>query len=400
MTPIASDSRLCTGCLACLNVCPQDAIVVTRDAMGRTLPMIATEKCSACGLCARICPANSAPVVHPVLRCLAAYSKDEDDRRKCSSGGLAAILARRILDAHGVVFGAAYDAHHHQVAHAEVTARADVARLRGSKYAQSDTGLTYRLAQRHLRAGREVLYVGTPCQIDGLVRYLGKDWPQLVAVDLVCHGTPPAQYLAEHLQSLRTSADIADVAFRGERDYHLTVSSRLRTEFSQPYPADTYFKAFMDGLSLRENCYHCPYAQPRRVADITLGDFWKLDRSRLKRPYEGKISLVLINTAKGMRLWEHVQEACHWEEFPVSHALSGNAQLNAAPARDADRGRFEQAYPRLGFERAVRKTHVGRDVASYRRRQRLRSGFAYRWLKKLRGAVFPLRFHIPGRKTS
>ena len=398
MTPIASDSRLCTGCLACLNVCPQDAVVVTQDALGRTVPMIATEKCSGCGRCARICPANSAPVFHPVLQCLAAYSKDEEDRRESSSGGLAAILARRILDDGGVVFGAAYDARR-QVAHVEVAARADVACLRGSKYAQSDVGLTYRLAQRHLRAGRKVLYVGTPCQIDGLVRYLGADWPRLVAVDLVCHGTPPAQYLAEHLRSIRPAADVADVAFRGARDYHLTVSSRARTEYCQPYRADTYFQAFMDGLSLRENCYHCPYAHPRRVADVTLGDFWKLDRSRLQRPYAGKISLVLINTAKGMRLWEQIRDACHWVEVPWSHALPGNAQLNAAPAPDADRPRFERAYPRLGFEKAVRKTHVGRDVAAYRRRQRFRSGFAYRWLKKIRSTLLPPRVHPPERKT-
>ena len=128
---IITDLNRCTGCLACLNVCPQDAVVVTQDALGRTVPMIATEKCSGCGRCARICPANSAPVFHPVLQCLAAYSKDEEDRRESSSGGLAAILARRILDDGGVVFGAAYDARR-QVAHVEVAARADVACLRGN----------------------------------------------------------------------------------------------------------------------------------------------------------------------------------------------------------------------------------------------------------------------------
>jgi len=237
--------------------------------------------------------------------------------------------------------------------------------LKRSKYVQSFIGTSYRRVKEQLVMGKYVLFVGTPCQIDGLHGYLGREHETLVTVDLICHGTPPAAYLREyvHYTAAQRNNTADHVTFRGGKDdYFLTLWNRHDVIYRKEANLDSYFTAFLYGLIFRDNCYHCQYAKPDRVSDITIGDFWGLDRTTLSNSYDGKISLALINTKRGQEFFARVNHLFTWETRSVEEAIDGNPQLQKPAVKDRDRERFEKAYKIGGFVKAIHSTTIPRRI--------------------------------------
>lgn len=352
----------CTGCFACMNICPKNAISVGTDKMGKTIPRVDSAKCVDCRLCQKTCPANN-----PLVRCepknvYAAWSKNEQDIRLSSSGGAASVFSRKILQEGGVVFGAAViDG---MVSHIAIENEDGIEKLRSSKYVQSDIGYAYRKVKCDLLDGKPVLFTGTPCQIAGLRNFLGKKYENLYTVDLICHGTPPNSYLREHLASVLGKHKEWDrVTFRGEHNYILTVYRGNQIIYQKSNELDTYFRSFLNGLIFRENCYSCLYANEKRVGDITVADFWGIDRKKMEHPYDGRISLVLINTERGERLFDKVKDNMIWEKHTLAEAMSSEqTNLHHPSIPHKDRALFEAIYIKQGFETAVKKTEIGRNI--------------------------------------
>ncbi len=351
------EAARCMGCFACMNACPKDAIAASEDAMGRTVPHIDAGKCVSCGLCRAVCPEVNRPKLSRAPAAYAVWSRDGADRARSSSGGAAAVFAKEVIKGGGIAIGCAVEdgcARHAVIERAE-----DVDRLRGSKYVQSEIGLVYRGVKAALSEGREVVFFGTPCQAAGLRGYLRGHEDGLVTVDLICHGTPPARYLREHVQTAAPGWDVTRFAFRGDRDWKLTLYDGGDVVYSRGRARDAYFAAFMGGLTYRGNCYDCPYKRPERAGDLTVGDFWGLDRRTLKNPYDGKISLVLPNTPKGAAFLERCKPALFWEARRFEEAANGKQGDLIAPNKPPKgRAAFEASYPKEGFERAVRRGGV------------------------------------------
>lgn len=358
------DMEKCTGCFSCMSSCPHQAISVGTDRYGKTIPRIDPDKCRQCGACLRSCPVNQMPELRPSKRALAAWSKAAEDVARSSSGGAAAVFARRMLEQGGVVYGAA--ALDGGVRHVRVEDSGNVDLLRGSKYVQSQMGTIHRQVREDLTAGRRVLFLGVPCQIAGLLRFLHRDYPSLVTVELICHGTPPLTYLQEYAKD-QAGENWDRISFRGQRDWFLTIYEKDRVVYSRRRDQDLYFTAFLDQLTYRDNCYSCPYAQPNRCADLTIGDFWGIDRSSLSVKYGGRISLILTNTDKGEEFWSLCQDGFVWEERPLEEARNpeqGNLLHPSSP--HPDRTLFLETYERKGFTEAVRATEIGALVRSGR----------------------------------
>lgn len=186
---VYKDKPSCCGCYACAQKCPQQCITMTPDHEGFAYPVVDKSRCTACGMCEKICPAlNLYPPTHP-MEVLAAAHKDDRIREASSSGGVFTLLATRVIQSGGVVFGARFDEQWLVVM--DYTEQEEgLEAFRGSKYVQCNTGDTFKQAETFLKQGRQVLYTGTPCQIAGLKRYLRKEYENLLAVDFVCHGTP------------------------------------------------------------------------------------------------------------------------------------------------------------------------------------------------------------------
>ena len=167
------EKNKCTGCTACLNICPNKAIEFIEDEEGFKYPKIIQDKCINCGLCKKTCPIlNYEKRFH--LKSYACYNKNIEERLNSSSGGIFILLAKYILKNGGVVFGAAFD-QQNNLYHVKVDNMNDVKSLMGSKYLQSDLKGIFAKVKEDLKQQKKVLFTGTPCQVEGLKRFLKKD---------------------------------------------------------------------------------------------------------------------------------------------------------------------------------------------------------------------------------
>lgn len=366
------DDNSCSGCCACFNICPKDAISMIENENGITIPKVNMKKCIICNACRNVCPNNTIPKRMRSDYAYAVWSKDDEDIAHSSSGGAAAVFSRKILQNYGVVFGAAYT--DGTVKHIRVDNESELYKLRGSKYVQSQIDKIYNLVKKDVISGKQVLFTGTPCQVAGLQSYLGKDYENLLTIDLVCHGTPPIKYLQEYISDIIGKNEIWNtIAFRGSYDCYLTVSDNARIVYQRKAGDDLYFHAFLQGLTYRENCYHCQYACIDRVADITIGDFWGLDKTKLIHPYTGKVSLVLLNSKKGERLFTVAKEDLIWEQRDINEALNPKqGNLLHPSSKHCDRKIFIDSYHKIGFKRAVNKTRIGKIIRNERIKKFLR----------------------------
>lgn len=356
--PVLADHTRCTGCGACMSGCPRDAITMARDKEGFAYPAIDKKKCVRCGHCTAVCPILHEREPKSLPAAFAAWNRDEGIRRDSTSGGVFTALADYVLESGGVVYGAAMDGRQH-LRHIACFRKEDLWRLRGAKYVQSDLGETFREIKAVLAAGRAVLFSGTPCQVDGLYRYLGCRPEKLITCDLVCHGVPSPGVWEDMARSIETRRHkgLQAVRFRnkvtGWRDSHFTAVYDDGTVESVPLFRTEYGRAFGRALFLRPSCHRCAYTNLNRPGDFTLGDFWGLKPEELPEQQEKGINLLLVNTAHGSHIFD--QLPLSRQAFPVERAVAGNPRLASPIGPAADRAAFFAAYALEPFEQVRKK---------------------------------------------
>lgn len=334
----------CLSCQACVNACPFHAIKMEEDDLGIKLPRIMIDRCKNCGLCKKACPVLSPVNRNTPRKAIALYSKDKTDVRTCSSGGAATAISRYfITKLKGAVFGAAFIDGYPQYIKVEKVEELEL--LKGSKYVFCDPQYIYQEVKESLKEETKCLFIGLPCHVAALRRYLNKVYDNLYTIDLICHGTPPFAYLKQHVISKCISFDdVSTISFRGKEDFKLVICKRKNgVLYKRDNEEDEYFTAFMDGMIHREICYRCEYACLQRVSDMTIGDFWGLDSSALNS-YRGKKSLALLNTKKGETLFNSVMHLFVWEERSVDEAYNGNEQLRRPTGQTIKREIFSRLY--------------------------------------------------------
>ena len=351
-TPVPAERSHCTGCGACASGCPKDAISMERDKEGFLYPAVHEEACVRCGHCTAVCPALHPREPRPLPAVFAAWNRDESVRKDSTSGGVFSVLAEYILESGGVVFGAALDGRQH-LRHVACFRKEDLWRLRGTKYVQSDLGDTFREIKLILKT-RPVLFSGTPCQVDGLYRFLGSRPENLTTCDLVCHGVPSPGVWEDMARSIeqRKGKGLQAVRFRnkvtGWKDSHFTTVYDDGTVDTAPLFATEYGRAFGRALFLRPSCHRCAYTNLNRPGDFTLGDFWGLRPDELLEQQEKGVSLLLVNTAHGSHIFD--QLPLSRQAFPVERAVAGNPRLASPIQQPVDRAAFFAAYALEPFD--------------------------------------------------
>lgn len=280
--------------------------------------------------------------------CLAAVDTDKDELMLSSSGGAFSVLARRTLSHGGTVYGHAFDEGLH-VGCVRVDDLDGLASLRGSKYVQSDMGDAMSLVRDDLKAGREVLFSGTPCQVDGLLAFLGGPQDGLLTVDIVCHGVPSQSFFSDCLKWEFDGSRLDSVRFRDKREgwgcgggttttTTTPVFHRLVTR-DRPFSPEVsfYYRRFLSGDVYRESCYRCPYAGGERPGDFTIGDFWGVDVGASSLDPRHGISVIIANTEKAEALIPYIKEETAWAERPLEEAVRGNDQLMHPTLRPEER---------------------------------------------------------------
>ena len=341
----------CCGCGACAAVCSNGAIDMRTDEEGFLYPVVADDKCVECGACVSVCRAGVGKIkASDNVSAFAAYCIDESIRKSSSSGGIFSILAEEVLRHGGVVYGAAFD-ERFSVKHIAVDKVSELPRLRGSKYVQSDIGDCFADVKRNVLAGRQVLFSGTPCETAGMMNYLGGRHENLLTVDLVCHGVPsPAVWDAyvREICGAKDYDDIKRISFRDKtiswREYSVLFVFKDNTEHRRAMKDDPYMQGFLRNLYLRPSCHACRFKGDNRTSDITLADFWGIEKV-MSEMYDGRgTSLVLTNTKKGLKFLAQIKDKMRIDDADVSEALSHNDAALTSVEANLNREEFFRAF--------------------------------------------------------
>ena len=348
----------CSGCGACRDICPTKAIDLVADIEGFLYPNVNIEKCIKCGMCDRICPIkNIRKEIYDSNKIIAyaAQSKDEFVRQNSSSGGIFTEIASYIINNGGIVFGAAFD-EKFKVIHIGVDNIDDLSKIRGSKYVQSEIGNAYIQVKSHLEFGRMVLFTGTPCQIAGLYSYLGKNYDNLYTQDIICHGVPSPMVWKKYieLREKKAASQVKKIFFRYKKYGWKTYSVRFEfancKEYIQTIRDDLYMRGFLRNLCLRPSCYHCVFKTKNRTADITLADFWGIEKLCPKLDDDRGTSLVILHTLRGNNLFNNIGENLIYQITDLEEAIKYNsAMIESAPV-NRERDDFMKHIEENGFK--------------------------------------------------
>ncbi len=298
---VCCQDERCTGCGVCGEVCLQQAITMQYSSEGFLMPAIDSSKCVHCGLCRKHCQVFAPRPEQSKKQTFWCVKNNDEVRSLASSGGVFFSLAEKILLNNGVVAAAELD-EHYQVRHVLIDDIKQLDRVRGTFYVQSDCSGIYRKVKKVLEQQRRVLFVGTPCQVNGLKCFLGKEYETLLLCDLVCHGVPGQPIFDKFLEFLRTKGELQSYRFRdkknGWRGY--TESAVIGGKECSRVPWLTSYTAmFSKNRICRQSCAQCRYANLDRCGDLTIGDFWTVKKLNKKWDDDRGTSLVICNTAKG-----------------------------------------------------------------------------------------------------
>ena len=354
------NKRLCSGCHACYNICPENCISMVKDSEGFLYPKIDSGKCINCGLCDKICPVLNEYKGNDRGKAYACINKDENMRLKSSSGGIFTLIAKYVLDKNGIVFGASFN-ENFSVSHIEVTNENDLEKLRGSKYLQSTIGDVYKSVKDYLKHGKLVLFTGTPCQISGLKAYLQKDYENLILQDIICHGVPSPEVWDKYLKfrEKKNESAIQKTYFRNKKQGWKKFSVFLEYDNSTKYLCsvsdDTYMASFLANLTLRPSCYDCHSKSLNRESDITLADFWGIENVCPELDDDKGTSLVFVNSEKGRNVFEEIKEQLIFRQVDIDEAVRYNPSAYISVNRPKNRENFLKDITENNFDKIVNK---------------------------------------------
>lgn len=335
----------CCGCGACANKCPKQAIIMQPNHEGFLHPVVDVDKCVECGACEKVCSGllvakntSTEPNAYIVQYI------DDAVRYQSTSGGAFTAIAEEVIRRGGIVFGAVMTVSL-RVKHEFVSDIEGLAKFRNSKYVQSEIGDSYSVAKKYLNEGRWVCFSGTPCQINGLYKYLGKDYENLIAVDVVCKSVPSPLVFRKYVEyKKKREGAISDVVFRDKKRGFLycTMAHYLSHEdrkaakdiYRRGSESDEWLRMFLSGWISRRSCVTCPYQTSQRVGDFTLGDIWETGKAAID---DNKgTTLVHVWTKKGAEFLDSIKDNVRLESYPIekSRGVERANILKVHPNRD------------------------------------------------------------------
>lgn len=370
-----SDKQDCCGCEACVQVCPVHCISFKVDNEGFYYPTVDTSLCINCNRCNNTCPVVNQTVSSFSEKVYAVQNPDEQIRKQSSSGGIFSLLATIIIQNGGVVFGARFDKNWN-VVHDFTDTLAGLRAFRGSKYVQSRIGNAYQLAEQYLKEGRKVMFSGTSCQIAGLKKFLRKEYDNLLAVDIICHGVPSPLAWQKFLDDSLSRSDcrkenLRSFSFRDKRfgwkDYQTTYTVFSEAcsnkdsflSYSLKYNENSYMQAFLNDYILRPSCYHCPAKNGKSCSDITLGDFWGINYLAPELDDDKGCSLLVINRKSAEKWIKGYLLLLH--QFPLKEVIPYNPSLKNSVKAHVNRSYFFYQLSKRGFFEAWSKT-ISQDM--------------------------------------
>ncbi len=352
----------CTGCLSCVYSCPVKCISVNEDAEGFLVGQVDPNKCLKCGKCLSCCPVVEEGDVNVPLASYAAQRIDKEAIQQSASGGIASVISEKILLNGGAVYGAIMD-DDMVVRHHRVSSNADIDLLCGSKYVQSDFSDVYKFIKGDCENGKPVAVIGTPCQIFAIKKFLVKDYKNLLLIDLICHGTPSPALFAQYLEWKAIEmkdGPIIRFRFRDKELYGWDTVYKAQTAHKEKMneaTKDPYYFAFIYAHIYRESCYRCRFANKSRNGDITIGDFWGVEKEHpeFKNKMINGVSSVICSTEKGKQFFEELEGEIDFVKSTIEKISRKNTNLIKPAERPPIRDVFYIETRLQGFKWAKKK---------------------------------------------
>lgn len=353
---------VCTGCHACAAICPKKCIDMKDTGEGFLFPVIHMETCIQCNRCQEVCPVLHIPDRSQHTQAFAIKNKDEAEREKSTSGGVFPLLARQILDAGGIIYGAAYD-RDFSAKHIAVENSEKLSFLQGTKYVQSIVGRLFLDVKEQLRIGRQVLFSGTPCQCAGLKAFLEKEYENLILVDLICHGVPSPKIWQAYIDYRAEQENGGKRPVRINMRSKVSGWSRYSTEFYYgngkitriQNSQDPFIRIFVRNICLRSSCSECVAKGIERCTDLTLGDYWGIWSQHPEFNDEKGTSIVFVHSEKGMAALNQVKRQAEWIEIPIEDAYRENASMVSSSEPHEKRKEFLDKVNSDNFGEMVRE---------------------------------------------
>lgn len=355
---IFKNKQDCCGCTACMTVCPKSAISMKPDENGFLYPVIDNDKCIKCELCIKTCAFQNGydtsnnleePLVYAVKH------KNQEERNTSRSGGMFVAIADWILSQNGVIYGVGYGDNFY-VMHKRVSSKEQLFELKGSKYVQSDMNTVFSQVIQDLKDGKYVLFSGTACQTAGLYSSLKNiDTQKLFVCDIVCHGTPSPYIWRDYLKftEKKYESSITNVDFRDKSyGWHTHIES-LYLKNGKKIPNDLYTYLFYEHIMFRPSCSNCKYTNTTRPSDITLADFWGIEKAIPNFDDDKGVSLVFLNTEKGKYLFNNIKDNIEYKPSKLEDCMQPNLQHPSVFSTQYDD--FWKDYQNNGFEYVSRK---------------------------------------------
>lgn len=373
------ERKLCTGCSLCAAICPVHAITMRADDHGAFYPEVEETSCIHCGLCETRCPTwqieHGRNGTAQILELWAAQLRSDSLRKESSSGGVFTALAEQTLQQGGAVVGCAMSENCREARHIVVERAEELSRLRGSKYLQSNMGDILQTTQALLRTGRPVLFSGTPCQAAALDSLLGeKRLENLLLVDFICHGVPlPGlwrRYLDE--QERKQGAAVCKAHFRYKGHGWKIFSLQLCFADGQSYVGkvteDPYLRGFISNCYLRPSCHHCKIRAQQYRSDLTLADFWGVEKKHADWNDDAGTSLVVVHTEKGRAVLQQAASALRVLPLDEEDALRENPSYYRCVAPNPLRGKVMKELETQPFDQVINRYYGSAIMAKIRRR--------------------------------
>ena len=337
----------CVGCTACSSICPKGIIKMERNAEGFHYPYVeTTSECVDCGLCEKVCPVlNNQAEDKFEQKGLIAQITDEQIRKESASGGMFSAIALSVLAEQGIVYGAAYN-DNFEVCHIGISRKEDLWKLRNSKYVQSNLIGVFQEVEQYLKAGKQVCFSGTPCQVEGLQCYLRQEYDNLLLIDVVCHGVSSPLVWEKYLEIIQKYAP-RKIYFRWKHyGYKYSTMSLFDEQDNEIYYAgvetDKMLRAYFTNNCARNTCYECVFKKRYRRSDFTIWDCFQPRLFNADFDDDQGTSGVLIHSMKAEKQLKKIIAAnlIYYQYVDPDELVFGNNEMIGSVKKGECRDQF------------------------------------------------------------
>lgn len=348
--------NLCTGCTTCMTICSKKAISMIEDKEGFKYPVVDQNKCINCGLCRKKCSVLNTEKNISINKCYAGYNKTDLEKEKSSSGAIFSLIANYILDNGGIVIGAAFD-ENNKLVHTAISKKKELDKLKGSKYLQSDLVNIFSYIKENIKHNK-ILFVGTPCQVAGIKQIINSN--NLICLDLICHGVPSPKLFEKYIKELeqRNNAKLLNYNFRDKItgwDTYSNTAIFKNGKITELAKDNKYMKLFLKDIALRKSCYNCKFKLGNKYSDITLGDFWGIEKYHPEMYNKKGVSAIIINTSLGLEIFNSIKKNIIYKECKIEEITANNKSLLNSSRKNVRRKKFFKDLDKMNFDNLYKK---------------------------------------------